>query len=154
MRRKIIGFMSFFIGACFGFMACNFGNIKVSPRKEQARSLSKTTSSKDKSFVDLKESVVYKGDTTSFKLLKEQFQGTAYPYELLYYAIVMANKYDYVPANYDVYTCVQQLVDKAHLEFNERTWMFVSPFLEKGAKAGDNKCKEVLALYYHDDPTS
>ena len=110
--------------------------------------------SKDNSFVDLKESVVFKGDTMSYVQLKERFKKTTYPYELLYYSIVMANKYDYVPANYDVYTCVQQLVAKAHLEFNERTWMFVSPFLEKGAKAGDNKCKEVLAFYYHDDPTS
>lgn len=153
MRRKI-GFMSFFIGACFGFMACNFGNMKVSTGKEQARSFGITMNSKDNSFVDLKESVVFKGDTMSYVQLKERFKKTTYPYELLYYSIVMANKYDYVPANCDVYTCVQQLVAKAHLEFNERTWMFVSPFLEKGAKAGDNKCKEVLAFYYHDDPTS
>ena len=71
MKRRKIGFVAFFIGICVGFLSCNLGNVKVSPRKEQAKSLSIATSSNGKNTVGLKESVVYKGDTMSYVQLKE-----------------------------------------------------------------------------------
>jgi len=52
------------------------------------------------------------GNIAAYEKLKTATDFLEYPEEILFYSIVMALKYNYVPANYDVYNCLHSYYKK------------------------------------------
>lgn len=52
---------------------------------------------------EMSQKILFQGDTTSYKKIASFYFSNERNYEFLYYALVMANKYDYNKAYFDVY---------------------------------------------------
>lgn len=83
---------------------------------------------------------VLNGNVKYYEALKDSFNKTPYPEEFLFYSIVMANRFDYVPANYDVYRGLIDSYSKNKLgHMDDETRKLAMSFLEYGAKKGDKR---------------
>jgi len=58
------------------------------------------------SFTTLKKEIIENGDIGSYETLFIAYLDEPYPEEFLYYALIMANQYNYPQAYYDVYNCL------------------------------------------------
>jgi|GEM_PF-2466041 len=56
--------------------------------------------------LSLKQNVLIKGDINSYKELQFNYFNCEVREELLLYSLIMANKYNYTGAFYDVYLCL------------------------------------------------
>jgi len=61
---------------------------------------------------ELKELVLLKGDTMAYVELKTAYLNEKYKEEYLLYSIIMADKYNYPSAYYQVYDCISIKVFK------------------------------------------
>lgn len=121
-----------FIGFGFG---TNFYNTSESHRQAQ---LSKIDS--------LKKTVIEMGHIPAYHILKNEFRKKRHPQEYLLYSIVMADKYNYAPANYDVYYCLTSVFDSNPSlgKIDKRTKELALYFLERGAKLNDPVAKKEI----------
>lgn len=89
-----------------------------------------------------KVAVLENGDTVSYKYMMSMMkndsiaQGTT----TFYYSFLMATKYNYIPANFDVYTA---LINTAHSldSLDKNTKHMALFFLRRGADKGDLRCR-------------
>lgn len=83
---------------------------------------------------------VLNGNVKYYKVLKDLFNKNPYSGEFVFYSIMMANRFDYVPANYDVYKGMIDAYSNNHLgHIDNETYKLALSFLEYGAKRGDKK---------------
>lgn len=83
---------------------------------------------------------VLNGNVKYYKILKDLFNKNPYSGEFIFYSIMMANRFDYVPANYDVYRGMIDAYSNNHLgHIDTETYKLALSFLEYGAKRGDKK---------------
>jgi hypothetical protein len=61
-----------------------------------------------------------------------------------YYAFVMANKYNYAPANYHVYQSLISIYNKDTTKMDADTRKWASFYLSRGAKMGDKNCLKII----------
>lgn len=84
-----------------------------------------------------------KGDTTAYYQLSLDYMDS--PYDgFLYTALIMANKYNYHIAYYDVYDILTQKYGLQELD--EKTKELAIDYLRKGAQKGNKNCIEQLLL--------
>ena len=90
------------------------------------------------------------GDTIAYNRLWKCF----YSAELLPYAFLMANKYHYKRAYFDIFTCFWLLYPETTSSLmlldslDETTRNLALEYLQKGAELGENDCMRTLGRYY------
>lgn len=100
------------------------------------------------------KSLAIRGDTLAYIYLSHFFMPENY-FEFLPYALIMANKYDYSFAYFDVFDCIWQIYDNGldneiYLldSLDANTQKMAIDYLKKGVKKGNKNCMEVLGDYY------
>lgn len=61
-------------------------------------------------------------------------------YVSFYYSFLMANKYDYAPACYEVYRLMMELFENYHIMMDSASSFMAQTFLVRGASLGDSSC--------------
>lgn len=113
------------------FLSCNFKKEKVIPMNYSERSDS-----------ELEKLVIEKGDTTAYYELSINYLD--YPSErFLPYALIMANKYNYPQAYFDVYDRLWYLYDSPDSLDNTSKEMALE-YLRKAASKGHIQAREIL----------
>jgi hypothetical protein len=99
---------------------------------------------------------VKQGDTIAYNLLSIYFACSEYDEELLPYALLMANKYHYIRAYYDVYDCFCRFYPETTyslvlLDSLDKTTRDIAlEYLQKGADFGETNCEWNLGNYYNE----
>lgn len=96
---------------------------------------------------ELKE-LVLKGDTLAYDELQTAYLDEKYKEEYLLYSIVMADKYNYPPAYFQVYNCLTGVFESGKVIIDKKTIDLALKYLEKGVEL--NECqatKELGELY-------
>lgn len=99
--------------------------------------------------------IVHEGDTTAHNNLAEIYFLSGHRLSFLYVSILMANKYKYSQAYYDVYNCLYNLNSKNDNNeewiFNENTdtetIKYALDCLKKAEKGGVPEAKKILKFY-------
>lgn len=92
----------------------------------------------------LKELVLSKGDTIAYNELHTAFMNEKYLEEYLLYSIIMANKYNYPPAYYQVYDCLTSIYEHHSIEIDEKTKALAITYLKRGVYL--NECQSTKEL--------
>ena len=88
---------------------------------------------------DKKHAVCEDGDVDAYKFLVDSISKSQMPCNIFGYAFIMATRYNYTPANYDLYIAL----DKAYGGYehlNDEMKYLALYFLKRGVKEGDKKC--------------
>lgn len=90
--------------------------------------------------------VLSSGDVDSYDELKTYFLNREVEQESLFYSIVMALKYDYAPAYYDVYHAMTSVYSENPKlgKIDDKTKEEAMYFLRLGAQKGDEHAKQEL----------
>lgn len=124
------------------FISCKKENIeKGNLNKEYP-----ITTATPEDFNDYKDLALNKGDTSAYYQLSLDYMDS--PYDgFLYTALIMANKYDYHIAYYDVY---EFLTDKANGidNLDKSTRDMALCYLKKGAEKENRNCMSILGHFY------
>lgn len=90
----------------------------------------------------LKKEIIERGDTASYQTLWYSYLDNPQLGEFLYYAMVMANKYDYPQAYYDVYLCLTSTTSIDSLDY--KTKELVIDYLTRASKKGHTQATSIL----------
>jgi TPR repeat protein len=93
---------------------------------------------------ELKELVLTKGDTAAYEELAIAFMNEKYYEEYLIYSILMANKYRYSRAYFQVYCCLTFDLKHHAKIIDEETIALAVKYLKKGAEL--KECQAMVAL--------
>ena len=99
-----------------------------------------------KSLSELKN-LVKEGNTMAYDELSIAFLDEQYSDEFLIYAIIMANKYDYAQAYFDVFDCFIETFRLDIIKIDEQTASLAIAYLEKAAKKGHEQAQEMVKEY-------
>jgi hypothetical protein len=98
---------------------------------------------------ELKRLVLLKGDKKAFDELMIAYFNEQYTGEYLFYALFMANKYNYPQAYFDVYQELENLESPYGRSIYEKdTRGFMLEYLKKGAYLGHGQSKYELGNLY------
>jgi TPR repeat protein len=100
--------------------------------------------------------IVLNGDTDAYYAVHVEYMNFHYPEESLFYALVMANKYDYQEAYFDVFECLYDLNNEyQHANegwrldsLDETSRKMALEYLVKATEKGHKQSKEILGEYY------
>ena len=97
-------------------------------------------------------SKIHDGDTMTYHLVIDSINMfTPEHPNYLGLALIMANEYDYAPANFDVYLCLKNVYKFNDLgEFDERTKALAFEYFQRALKMGDKRAIKEL----EDNPTT
>ncbi len=99
---------------------------------------------------------VLKGDTMAYKELQRYFSCSSNPEELLPYAFLMANKYNYRMAYFDVYHSFWYIYSETSYSLSlldsldKITQNLALEYLQKAAKLGERNSIHTLGKYYYE----
>jgi hypothetical protein len=92
------------------------------------------------------------GNVEAYNRVKNLYKSHDIEREIMFYSIVMANRYHYEPAYLDIYMCLWQAFNggkKAEIwdmtRFDPKSRDFAVHYLQEAAKLGDNTAKTILA---------
>lgn len=92
---------------------------------------------------------IEKGDTIAYKELELEINHSD---GFLYVSLIMANKYNYPLAYYNVFHCLVKQSNKKEFEalgdLDEKTKKMALDYLIIGAERGDKQCQNILGNYY------
>ena len=96
----------------------------------------------------LKSDILMYGDTAAYIQLKGEFSQKR-PYDIFYYALIMANKYNYHKACYDVYKSLVSIyaLNPALGEMDSVSISIANEYLRRGAQKGDQRAIRELKKY-------
>ena len=85
------------------------------------------------------QEVFQKGDTIAYRQIVDSIISDIHSSNSNYfcYSLVMANKYDYVPAYYDTYKSLNDCYGKNEVIMDEKTKAIAIYYLRQGANKGD-----------------
>jgi len=107
---------------------------------------SKSMNEPSHSIEELESKVWLRGDTDSYVQLETAYLD-APPHDFLFWALYMANKYDYSAAYEDVYLSIAQdyyPIDSALFKMDDKTRTFALTYLKLAAKKNDATALETL----------
>lgn len=119
----------------FAFSAC-----KEKEKHSKERSMNDPGVSDD----ELKKAILSKGDTAAYQSLDIAYLDYSYKEEFLLYALVMANKYDYPQAYFDVFFCLTQTFSNNFGNIDETTATMAVDYLLKASEKGHDQAKEMV----------
>lgn len=92
------------------------------------------------------QAVFQKGDTIAYQQIVDSIINDIHSSNSNYfcYSLVMANKYDYTPANYDVYQSLIECYALNNTEMDDKTKRMAQNYLERGAEKGDMRAIRLL----------
>jgi len=93
---------------------------------------------------ELKELVLLKGDTAAYNQLAIAYLTDEFNEEYLLYSMVMANKYKYPRAFYQVYSCLTGVFEQRRLEIDKKTIAIAIKYLQDGVAL--NECQSINKL--------
>jgi len=97
---------------------------------------------------ELKELVLSKGDTAAYDELHTAFMNEKHVEEYLLYSIVMANKYNYHRAYFQVYDCLTSVFKYDVGEIDNETKALAIKYLKKGVQLNDPESIKYLGDLY------
>ena len=135
-KHFIINVFLFLVGIFFGYEYFNYRNI------QKIKIATSTISFNDTgySIEELKQRIITKGDTSAYKNLRiEYLDRKFYDDEILFYSIIMSNKYCYPPAFFDVYFHLTSIYEHNNKigKIDNRTIKMALDFLNKGVELND-----------------
>lgn len=91
-------------------------------------------------------SKIHDGDTLSYQLVVDSINMLTPEHpNYLGLALIMANEYDYAPANFDVYLCLKNVFKFNDLgEFDERTKALAMDYFHRALEKGDKRAVKEL----------
>ena len=95
----------------------------------------------------LKQLIISKGDIDAYKALSIIYLDYAYPEEFIYYALVMANKFNYPQAQYDVFSCLTDTYIGNINTIDEDSANLAISYLLKAYKNGHHQAKSMVNEY-------
>lgn len=135
-KNTIIFIILFFIG-----LVLNFQNLK--PAEDVGNDWKKLDSSCYKE----KTLIIEHGDIDAYKKLLKHYKlyknGKFDASSCFYYAFIMATKYEYFPANYDVYLSLIKPYGTVN-SLDKNTKRLAVFFLYRGMNRGDKRCKKIF----------
>ena len=89
---------------------------------------------------------ILEGDTTTYRLVVDSINDLTPEHpNYLGIAINMANKYGYIPANYDVYNCLKNVYELNGIgNMDERTERLALEYFKRAIKFGDKRALNEL----------
>jgi len=130
-RVTLILFASFLLG-------CNMENEK---------SDNSSMNQPSKSITELKEAVIIKGDTNAYYELSVAYLDYTFQEEFLIYAVIMANKYDYPQAYFDVFTCLTDVYLSDISKIDDETANLAIEYLLKAYNKNHHQAKDMVEEY-------
>jgi TPR repeat protein len=98
---------------------------------------------------ELKELIMLKGDTVAYDELAIAYMDEKYDEEYLIYSLIMANKYNYPPAYYNVYYCLTSVFEHhSYAEIDEITKEMAIRYLKRGVELKDAASTKYLGYLY------
>jgi hypothetical protein len=94
-----------------------------------------------------KNLVVKNGDIDAYKTLSIEYMDHKYPEEFLLYAMIMANKYDYPQAYFDVFTCLTDVYMSDLNKMDTITANLAINYLIKAYKWQHHQAKKIVDEY-------
>ena len=88
---------------------------------------------------ELKELVLLKGDTAAYDELATAYLTDKYNEEYLLYSLVMANKYNYPRAYFQVYECLTSVCELRKMRIDEKTKALAIKYLKEGAELNERQ---------------
>ena len=100
---------------------------------------------------ELEQLILQKGDASAYYELSIQYLDYGYE-RFLPFALIMANKYNYPQAYFDVYSCLTDLygcyMDEELYLLDETTQKMAIEYLQEGSLKGHSQSRETLGEYY------
>ena len=111
--------------------------------KDNAVSMNTAT----RSDAELRQLIIQKGDTCAYNELSVQYLDYGYQ-DFLFYALTMANKYNYSQAYYDVYCCLTEMYLPNDLDLiDENSSAIAINYLIMAANMGHEHAQEMVREY-------
>lgn len=108
----------------------------------------------DKTLLELKSLVLEKGDINAYEDLSIAYLDEPYSEEFLIYALIMANKYDYPQAYFDVYDCIVITYYSDIEKIDDDTANFAISYLLKASTKGHKQAIDMVNEYSINDKKS
>lgn len=124
---------------CFVFIGCDFLNESIVKETEDA-----TMNQPLRSLKTLKEMVLNNGDTDAYYELSIAYLNLPYQEEFLLYAMIMANKYDYPQAYFDVFDCFVLSFWPDISKIDEQSANLAIEYLIKAHDRGHHQATEIV----------
>jgi hypothetical protein len=96
---------------------------------------------------ETKSRVELQGDTNAYKTLVLYYFSEGKSNEMLYYSMIMANKYDYSNAHYDVYQILIDIYDDSVSQIDSLTAYMAIKYLTNAALKGFSVAQETVRRY-------
>ncbi|MCK9311586.1 MAG: hypothetical protein M0P26_04820 [Bacteroidales bacterium] len=149
MKKKYytLGVCLFFLGVVSGYLYFR------SEREKEIKLLMTAKSMNDfgPSIEELKKNVLTKGDTLAYEELSIRYFNVNYSKgEFLFYSIIMANKYCYPPAFFNVYRCLTEIFEHNNKvgSIDEKTKELALKYLKEGANLNEYNALNTLSTLY------
>lgn len=117
-------------------------------KEDKIKSLEVISMNNTRPIDELKELVLSKGDTAAFNELEVAYLNEKNEEEYLLYSLVMANKYNYPRAYFQVYYCLTSVFDHSVGEIDEETKNTALKYLKKGVDLNDLESIKCLGELY------
>ncbi|MDP3462862.1 MAG: hypothetical protein Q8S18_08760 [Bacteroidales bacterium] len=121
------------------FSGCNLINNKSS-EKEIVISMNQSLESID----DLKKSVIFEGDKKAYRSLSFAYLDSSFSEEFLLYALIMANKYDYPEAYFDVFRCLTGVFFNDLTRIDQQTASVAVKYLIIASEKHHRQAKDIV----------
>lgn len=93
---------------------------------------------------ELKKAVLSKGDVEAYESLRITYLDHPFTEEFLSYALIMANKYNYQQAYFDVFMCLTDIYWGKLSDIDETTATLAIDYLLKASEKGHDQAKEMV----------
>lgn len=123
------------------FFACNINSDRGKFKKEI--SMNQVESTK----VNYKNLVIEKGSIDAYKTLSIEYLDHKYPEEFLLYAMIMANKYNYSQAYFDVFTCLTDVYMSDLNKMDSVSANLAINYLIRASKSRHHQAQEIVDKY-------
>ena len=101
----------------------------------------------EESTVTLSDKIILEGDTSAYRSLFIAFLDYRYHEEFLFYAMVMANKYNYPQAYFDVYDFLTNIYLKDVENIDHTTANISTFYLLEAYKKGHHQATDIVKEY-------
>lgn len=114
--------------------------------KNETKSSEKSMNTATRSDKELEGLIIQKGDSSAYYELSMQYLDYGYE-RFLPYALIMANKYNYSQAYFDVFDCLTYVYVNNATQIDEKTATLAIEYLLEAANKGHAQAKEMIQEY-------
>ena len=126
----------------FAFTGCDMKRGETKSNKVEKSMNQRTISDSE-----LKKAVLYDGDESAYDDLSIVYLDYTFQEEFLLYALVMANKYDYPQAYFDVFSCLTDIYSSDITKIDDRTATLAIEYLLQANEKGHHQANEMVQEY-------